>query len=291
MSRTPNSRKEETHERIVAVAARAIRERGYAGVGVADVMKEAGLTHGGFYAHFDSRDALLVEALERAGRDSAEAVALAAERRARRGVSAFRSLVETYLAARGIKLPMPDALRFHGDLRHPTGDWWPGMVALVTNGVDATPLAIHRTFLARDGSSKAPVDSQKMMLGPCRGGVVRLGDLRGAGAADAADADPSGRPPANSDVLMVGEGIETCLAAMQATGHPTWAALSTTGLKALDLPENVRDVIVLADGDAPGEAAARDCSWRWKRQGRRVRIARPPQGTDFNDMLMVGAGQ
>ena len=44
---------------------------GYAGVGVADVMKEAGLTHGGFYAHFDSRDALLVEALERAGRESA----------------------------------------------------------------------------------------------------------------------------------------------------------------------------------------------------------------------------
>ena len=97
MSRTPNSRKEETHERIVAVAARAIRERGYAGVGVAEVMKEAGLTHGGFYAHFDSRDALLVEALERAGRESFEAVTLAKERRARKGVSAFRSLVETYL--------------------------------------------------------------------------------------------------------------------------------------------------------------------------------------------------
>jgi AcrR family transcriptional regulator len=98
MSRTPNSHKEETHERIVAVAARAIRRNGYAGVGVADVMKEAGLTHGGFYAHFDSRDALLVEALERAGRDSSEAVERAAERHAGRRVSAFRSLVETYLA-------------------------------------------------------------------------------------------------------------------------------------------------------------------------------------------------
>lgn len=98
MSRTPNSRKEETHERIVDAAARAIRRHGYAGVGVADVMKEAGLTHGGFYAHFDSRDALLVEALERAGRDSASAVTRAAERHARKGVSAFRSLVETYLA-------------------------------------------------------------------------------------------------------------------------------------------------------------------------------------------------
>ena len=84
MSRTPNSRKEETHERIVDAAARAIRRHGYAGVGVADVMKEAGLTHGGFYAHFDSRDALLVEALERAGRDSAAAVARAAEQRAGR---------------------------------------------------------------------------------------------------------------------------------------------------------------------------------------------------------------
>ena len=98
MSRTPNSRKEETHERIVAAAARAIRRLGYAGVGVADVMKEAGLTHGGFYAHFESRDALLVEALERAGRESFEATARAAERRAGKGVSAFRSLVETYLA-------------------------------------------------------------------------------------------------------------------------------------------------------------------------------------------------
>ena len=45
-------------------------------------------------------------------------------------------------------------------------------------------------------------------------------------------------------------------------------------------------MIVLADGDEAGEAAARDCASRWKRQGRRVRIARPPQGMDFNDMLL-----
>ena len=98
MSRTPNTRKQETHERIVDVAARALRRHGYAGVGVADVMKKAGLTHGGFYAHFDSRDALLVEALERAGRESGEGVARAVEQRAKKGVSAFRALVEAYLA-------------------------------------------------------------------------------------------------------------------------------------------------------------------------------------------------
>jgi hypothetical protein len=90
---------------------------------------------------------------------------------------------------------------------------------------------------------------------------------------------------AHHGLLMVGEGIETCLSAMQATGHPAWAAFSTSGMKALDLPQYVRDVIVLADGDAGGEAAACACAWRWKRQGRHVRIARPPQGMDFNDML------
>src|SRR5689334_14137744 len=100
MARTPNTRKEDTHDRILEVAARAIRRDGYAGVRVAEVMKEAGLTHGGFYAHFPSRDALLVEALTRAGQESAATVARAAEARRGKGVSAFRSLVETYLGDR-----------------------------------------------------------------------------------------------------------------------------------------------------------------------------------------------
>ncbi len=54
--------KQETHARIVRKASVRLREKGAHGVGVADLMKEAGLTHGGFYAHFDSRDALLIEA-------------------------------------------------------------------------------------------------------------------------------------------------------------------------------------------------------------------------------------
>jgi TetR/AcrR family transcriptional regulator, transcriptional repressor for nem operon len=54
--------KQETHDRIVRYASGRLREKGAHGVGVADLMKEAGLTHGGFYAHFDSRDALVIEA-------------------------------------------------------------------------------------------------------------------------------------------------------------------------------------------------------------------------------------
>ncbi|WP_090188060.1 MULTISPECIES: TetR/AcrR family transcriptional regulator [unclassified Duganella] len=68
---TGKSRKEISHDRIVEVAARAIRRSGYDGTGVADIMKEAGLTHGGFYAHFASRDALLAEAGRKAFADSA----------------------------------------------------------------------------------------------------------------------------------------------------------------------------------------------------------------------------
>lgn len=179
---------------------------------------------------------------------------------------AGNTLVESYLVSRGLCLPLPPTLRFHAGLKHPSGGIWPAMVALVTRGADDMPLAIHRTFVARDGGGKAPVDPQKMMLGPCRGGAVRLTPV--------------------ADVLMVGEGIETCFAATQATGRPAWAALSTSGLRTLDLPAEVREVILLADGDDPGAVAALDCAWRWKREGRRVRIARPPQWMDFNDLLL-----
>jgi TetR/AcrR family transcriptional regulator, transcriptional repressor for nem operon len=92
------SRKELTHDRILDAASRAIRRAGYGGVGLATIMKEAGLTHGGFYAHFASRDALLAEATQRAGRDTG-AVLVERLRLARAdGMSPFVALVNTYLA-------------------------------------------------------------------------------------------------------------------------------------------------------------------------------------------------
>lgn len=70
MKRAATRSKEATHDRIVDAAARAIRRNGYNGAGVADIMKDAGLTHGGFYAHFPSRESMLVEAADRAGSES-----------------------------------------------------------------------------------------------------------------------------------------------------------------------------------------------------------------------------
>ena len=175
------------------------------------------------------------------------------------------TLAERYLRGRGLSEVPERVLRYHRGLKHPAGEFWPGMVALVEDGETGTPIAIHRTYLRKDGWGKAPVEPAKMMLGSVKGGAVRLGE--------------PGR------VLMVGEGIETCLAAQQAMGIPAFAALSTSGLRALDLPREVQEVIVLADGDDAGEAAAQHAGRRWQREGRSVRIARPPRGMDFNDLL------
>ena len=96
---TPQSRssnKEASHERIVDAAARAIRRSGYNGTGVADIMKEAGLTHGAFYSHFASREAMLAEAADCAGAQSnaavAEIIAMVPPNQV------LRALVETYLS-------------------------------------------------------------------------------------------------------------------------------------------------------------------------------------------------
>ena len=72
MRRAATRSREATHDRIVEAAARAIRRSGYNGTGVADIMKDAGLTHGGFYAHFASREAMLAEAADRAGSEAVE---------------------------------------------------------------------------------------------------------------------------------------------------------------------------------------------------------------------------
>src|SRR4051794_13161143 len=96
MTLRAGSKKEETRQRIVRAAARAIRKHGYGGVGVADVMNEAGLTHGGFYAHFESRDALLAAGADQAGAESIEILARAIA--AAKPGEELTALVETYLS-------------------------------------------------------------------------------------------------------------------------------------------------------------------------------------------------
>ncbi len=93
------SRKAISHERIIEAASRDLRRSGFEGVNVAAVMKTAGLTHGGFYAHFDSRDALLSEAIVRASENAAGAIKSQVDSLQDAGISPFRAFVEAYLSA------------------------------------------------------------------------------------------------------------------------------------------------------------------------------------------------
>lgn len=95
---TVPTKREQTHARILDVAARTLRRDGFSRVGVADVMKGAGLTHGGFYAHFDSRDALLVEALEHADATSGANFERRAALLREGGASPLGALVTAYLS-------------------------------------------------------------------------------------------------------------------------------------------------------------------------------------------------
>ena len=179
------------------------------------------------------------------------------------------TLVQTYLQGRGIDLSIPPTIRFAPDLRHtPTGMKLPTMVAAI-QAPDRRVMGIHRTFLRGDGKDKVPFTKPRMMLGCCRQGAVRL-----------AAAGPT---------LAIGEGIETCLTVMQESKVPTWAALSTIGVAGVILPPCVKEVILCPDGDGPGRDAARAAAHRFLSEGRRVRVARPPEGMDFNELLLEDA--
>ncbi len=183
----------------------------------------------------------------------------------RRCVPAPGTLVETYLRARGITIPIPPSLRYLAAAKYkPTGLILPAMVAGVQD-LDGRVVAVHRTYLSQDGTAKAGVRQPKMSLGPVAGGAVRLG--------------LAGRE------LAICEGVESALSFQQATGIATWAALSVPGVRSLVLPEEISAVVLGPDGDDPGDRAAVDSANRFIREGRKVRIARPPRGMDWNDVL------
>jgi putative DNA primase/helicase len=186
------------------------------------------------------------------------------------------TLVPRYLASRGIVLDRwPASLRFHprcprpkdhaGNLLPPL----PAMVALIEQ-IEHGPVAVHCTYLRQDGGDKADIENPKAMFGLAAGGAVRF-DLPRSGAE-----------------LAIAEGIETALSVAASCSVPVWAALSAAGIKNLVLPPEATHVVIAADHDASGtgERRAHDAATRWLAEGRRVRIAMPPEpGTDFNDIL------
>lgn len=211
------------------------------------------------------------------------------------------TLVEAYLGARGIRVAgeLP-TLRFAPSLWHSDARaHLPAMLGAVQQ-VDGRITGIHRTYLAPDGRGKAPGVKAKKMGGVCWGGAIRL-----------AKAGPR---------LALGEGIETCLSVRQVfPDMPVWVTGSLGNIAGggdpdaprrahpdhpdkqlptarpdmdrpgIVLPAEVEEVLILADadGDRPtGEALVERAARRFRFLGRRVRVAWPRPGMDFNDMLV-----
>jgi TetR/AcrR family transcriptional regulator, transcriptional repressor for nem operon len=95
--RYPQEHKAEVHRKIVKDASRRVRAEGLNGAAVAEVMRDTGLTHGGFYKHFESKDELLLESLSEAFRDIGNILVRAAEQSPRHG-AAWKAIVKTYLS-------------------------------------------------------------------------------------------------------------------------------------------------------------------------------------------------
>ena len=180
------------------------------------------------------------------------------------------TLAEQYLRTRAIEGALPSALRFAASCWHPTKTTLPAMVAEVRRGLQT--VGVHRTYLAAPGV-KAEVSPAKAMLGCCSGGAVQLSD--------------------GSGPLVVVEGIETALSLRDASlssadeGGATkrfWAALSTSGIAGLKLPDTPGEIIIAPDGDAPGRAAADKLAHRANALSWQVSILEPPgDGLDWND--------
>jgi putative DNA primase/helicase len=113
------------------------------------------------------------------------------------------SPVACYLAGRGIPIAPPASLRWAPALRRPDGSRGPAMVARI-DSIDGELIGVQRTWLACD-DSRTWRRLDRAMLGRASGGAVRLA--------------------AAAETLMIGEGIETCLAAMRATAMPAGGAV------------------------------------------------------------------
>ena len=193
------------------------------------------------------------------------------------------TLAERYLVGRGVDPRLigkwPPSLRFHPAL--PLGrDAHPCLICGV-QGSDRKLISIWRIFLTPDGRAleDREGDKIKLGLGPAAGGAVRLGPI--------------------GETLIVTEGVETGFGAGLINGwkFPVWAALSTSGMMSLDIPNGVKKLLIYGDGDRhrlnklagsvelpPGKKAAETLKKRAEEMGVSVSILLPPEPDDWLDV-------
>lgn len=179
------------------------------------------------------------------------------------------SLSEKYLRSRGIRCKLPKSLSHADSLLHaPTNTNWPCMIAPILEWPNFEFIGIHRTYINHDGSGKASIEPNKMILGHSKGGAIQLGD--------------------DLSQLIIAEGIETGLSVYQVTGWTVWVALSAQNIVNLILPPPnlTQTIIIAADSDRACQLYSEKASIIWVAAGYRVKIAIPSNPyKDFNDLL------
>lgn len=180
------------------------------------------------------------------------------------------TLVETYLRQRGITaLRGTGSLRYHPrcyyrpDENAPT-ETWPAMIAAVTD-LDGRLTGVHRTWLAPDGSGKAPIDTPRRAMGDLLGHASRFG--------------------VPGDVMAAGEGIETILSLRCVLPEMAMAAaLSAAHLAGILFPEPLRRLYIVRDNDPAGDGARDSLINRAGEAGIEAIVLSPTFG-DFNEDL------
>ncbi len=186
---------------------------------------------------------------------------------------AHGTVVERYLVSRDLDLPPgADVLRYH-----PACPWRDeerqqtiGVPALIAcmRAIDGDAVTgIHRTRLTAEG-----VKVGRKMLGIAAGAAVKIDD----------DADVT-------HGLVIGEGIESCLAGRQLGFKPTWALGSAGAIAKLPILGGVECLSILAEHDAANRKAVEECAGRWHAAGREVIVVEPTSGSDILDALRGAA--
>lgn len=177
-----------------------------------------------------------------------------------------------YLEGRRCRIPPADGgLRYLPSLKHPSGYTGPALVSLITDAVTRQPLSLHRTWIQADGR-KADVDPPRLLLGGHRkqGGVIRLWP-----------------DEAVTTSLGIAEGIETALSLAWAHA-PVWACIDAGNLATLPHLAGIECLVIGADNDPAGTAAAKECAQRWAAADAEVYVTRQTQN-DLNDILKEAA--
>ena len=194
------------------------------------------------------------------------------------------SRLREYFEYRGLPMTPPNTLRIHPSLEY----WYDGeshgkfpcMVARIIKNDELA--GIHRTFLDLDTPGKAPVPKPKLSkkcLDSMTGGCIRLFEFN------------------QEKPLGLCEGIETALAVHQMTDYPVWACVSSTMMEKVQLPNNIKSVIIAADKDRSGDGqeSAEKLAQRLADEGREVKVSLPPveipdgeKNVDWLDCLNQG---